>query len=274
VTDHPKPPAIDPSTPNPARVWNYWSGGKDNYQADRAMAEQIMAALPVMPMTTRLTRQFLLSSVRYLAVEHGIRQFLDIGSGLPADENSHQVAQRVDPASRVVYIDSDPVVISHLNALLASTPEGRCDFVQGDPRDVDAILAAAGRTLDFSRPVAVIMLMVLHFILDDEDPYGLVRRLMSALPSGSFLVLVHATSDLDPEFAEQVTKLSQTTATPLRLRNAAEVARFFDGLELLGPGVSAGLGWLKQWSATEGVDLIGAVPEDATIGHNGIARKP
>ena len=265
---------FDASTPSPARVWNYWSGGKDNYQADRAIAEQIMAVLPTMPVAARLTRQFLLGSVRYLATQHGIRQFLDIGSGLPAAQNTHQVAQRVDPASRVVYVDNDPVVISHLNALLASTREGRCDFVRGHLRDVDAILTAAGRTLDLTRPVGVIMVMTLHFIRDDEDPYGLVRRLMSALPGGSFLVLAHGTNDLAPQVAEQMTRLSQTTATPLRLRNAAEVARFFDGLELLGPGVTAGLGWLERWSAADGVDLIGIVPDVATFGHNGIARKP
>ena len=265
---------FDASTPSPVRVWNYWSGGKDNYQADRAIAEEIMAALPAMPVAARLTRQFLLGSVRYLATEHGIRQFMDIGSGLPAAENSHQAAQRIDPASRVVYIDSDPVAISHKNALLASTPEGRCDVVRCDLRDVDAVLAAAGQTLDLTRPVGVIMVMVLHFIRDDEDPYGLVRRLMSALPGGSFLVLVHATSDLAPAIAEQMTRLSRTTATPLRLRNAAEVGTFFDGLELLGPGVTSGLGWLERWSAADGVDLIGIVPDDATFGHNGIARKP
>lgn len=264
-------PGIDASVPSPARVWNYWVGGKDNFESDRAIAEQLLTSLPDLPLIARLTRQFLGQAVQLLATEHGIRQFLDIGSGLPAADNTHQIAQRVAPSSRVVYVDNDPIVVSHANALLSSAPEGSCDFLLADLRDMDSVLAGASRTLDLTRPVAILLMQVLHFIPDADDPFGLVARLMSAVPSGSFLVLAHGPSDLDRDAGELVTRLYQSAASPVRLRSAAEVARFFDGLELLGPGLTAGTEWLVPGPG----DGTAQIPPDGiSFGYNAIARKP
>jgi S-adenosyl methyltransferase len=267
-------PAFDVSVPSPARVWNYWVGGKDNYESDRAAAAQILAHVPTLPVGARLARKFLIGAVEYLITGYGVRQFLDIGSGLPTADNTHEVAQRAAPSSRIVYVDNDPVVISHANALLASTPEGRCDFIHGDLRDVDEILAAAARTLDFTLPVAVIMLQVLHFIPDSDDPAGIIARIMDRLPSGSFLVISQAPADMDPNGRRVTEQIARRSGVAMRPRSQEEVARFFDGLEILGPGVVSGLEWLELWSAADGVDRIGVIPDGVTFGLNGIARKP
>jgi len=264
-------PKIDKSVPSPARVWNYWVGGKDNFASDRAIAEQLLTVLPALPLIARLTRQFLGQAVDLLASEYRIRQFLDIGSGLPVADNTHEVAQRVAPSSRVVYVDNDPVVVSHANALLRSGPQGGCDYVLADLRHMDAVLAGAARTLDFTRPVAVLLLQVLHFVPDADDPYGLVARLMSAVPSGSFLVFAHGPSDVDQDAGEQVTRLYESTASPVRPRSADEVARFFEGLELLGPGLTAGTEWLAPGP---GGGTPPTLPDGFSFGYNAIARKP
>src|SRR5579871_3317489 len=160
---------FDTSVPNPARMWNYWVGGKDNFAADREAAEQAMAAVPQLPVIARMVRRFLINAVHELTAEHGIRQFLDIGTGLPTADNTHDVAQRAAPESRIVYIDYDPVVLTHAKALLTSSPEGVTDYIQADLRDTDKILNGAARILDFTRPVAILLIAVLHFIPDADD---------------------------------------------------------------------------------------------------------
>ena len=269
MTERPQAPGFDASTPSPARIWNYYIGGKDNFAIDRAVAERVIEALPTAPLVARMTRQFLIRVVHDLAAGHGIRQFLDIGSGLPTANNTHQVAQRAAPSSRIVYVDNDPVVIAHANALLASTPAGSCDYIQADVRDVDAILAGAARTLDFTRPVAVLMLQLLHFIPEQDDPYALVRRLMSAMPPGSFLVLVHGASDVDLQAAAELTKMSQSSPVPLRLRSREEISRFFDGLELTGPGLVSGTEWLEAGHGASAENPQASL----TYGYTGVARK-
>lgn len=259
---------FDPSVPSPARIWNYYIGGKDNFAADRAVAERVYEVLPTAPLVAQMTRRFLARVVDELAVRYGIRQFLDIGSGLPTADNTHQVAQRVAPSSRVVYVDNDPVVITHAHALLVSAQEGACDYLQADVRDVDAILAGAARTLDFTQPVAVLMLQLLHFVPEEDNPYGIVRRIMDAVPPGSFLVLVHGPLDVNAEVEARLMKMAAASATRLRLRDRAEVTRFFDGLELISPGLVSGPEWLQA-----GPDDGAADPADIGFGYSGVARK-
>jgi len=283
---------FDPSVPSPARVWNYWVGGKDNFAADRAVAERVLDVLPEVAVVARLTRGYLTRTVESLAGEHGIRQFLDIGSGLPTADNTHQVAQRVAPESRVVYADNDPAVIRHAEALLKSTPEGRCDYIEADLRDPEAILGAAARTLDFTKPVAVMLFQVLHFIADSDDPYGIVARLMAAAAPGSYLVIVHASSDVGTEVGSEIqSRYNQMMGPQIRMRTRDEVARFFDGLDLLPPGLTSGQGWTASNSGTRHAETsnisaqirLGAGAAAAarladadgmSFGHAGIARKP
>jgi O-methyltransferase involved in polyketide biosynthesis len=261
---------FDPSVPSPARVWDYLVGGKDNFAADRELAAKILETAPLLPVVARLTRQFIRRAVEDLVTVDGVTQFLDIGSGLPTVENTHEVAQRADPASRIVYVDSDPVVIRHAEALLRSTPEGACAFVEADLRRPDVIVAEAARTLDFSKPVALLLVQVLHFIPDADDPYGIVDRLMAALPPGSFLVVVHGASDLNSEAnAELIRRFASACFPQLSIRTFEEFSRFFTGLEPVGPGLVSGLEWLR----TGGAELP-HMPPGMTIGHSGIARKP
>jgi O-methyltransferase involved in polyketide biosynthesis len=259
---------FDVKVPNPARMWNYWVGGKDNFASDRETAAEVMAAMPAMPTIARSVRRFLVDTVSTLAAEYGVRQFLDIGTGLPTADSVHEVAQRVEPSCRVVYVDNDPVVISHARVLLTSAPEGRTDYLAADLRDPDAIIEAAKSTLDFTQPIAVLLLSVLHFIPDGDDPHAVVRRLTGALPPGSFLVIAHAPSDLMPErMAELTRRYVASGAAPMRPRSQAEVTAFFDGLELLGPGVVPSAEW--RWPGAE-------APADASsrAGHVGVGRKP
>ena len=181
-TDGSKLPPFDPSVPNPARMWNYWLGGKDNFAADREAAERVLEAMPSLPLIARAARLFLIDAVHQLAAEHGVRQFLDIGTGLPTADNTHDVAQRAAPESKIVYVDYDPVVLTHAQALLTSSPEGVTDYIQADLRDTDTIFKGAARTLDLTRPVAVLLIAVLHFIPDADDPYAVVARLMERRP--------------------------------------------------------------------------------------------
>lgn len=249
-------------------MWNYWVGGKDHFAADRAVGDHILEVLPSLPLIARSIRAFLAEAVRSLAVDYGIRQFLDIGTGLPTADNTHQVAQRAAPESRIVYVDNDPVVLAHARALLTSTPEGRTDYIEADLRDPGTILEGAARTLDLGEPVAVILLSVLHFISDDDDPYAIVKTLMAAVPPGSFLVIAHAPSDTIAEtMAETASRYNQAGA-PARMhpRTKAEVARFFDGLELIGPGVSS----VNEWLPPEAEAQFQTVPP----GHIAMGRKP
>ncbi len=249
-----EPPVFNTSVANPARIWNYWLGGKDHFEADRQAAEQVLEVLPSMPLLARLARRQLIDAVRLLAGLHGIRQFLDIGSGLPTAENTHEVAQRAAPEARVVYVDNDPVVICHAQALLTSSPEGTTDYLQADLRDTAAVLAGAGRTLDLRQPVAVLLIGVLHFIPDDEDPYRIVAGLMEAASPGSYLVIGHGASDIQADAApEMMRRYNERSSAPLTLRTREQVARFFGGLEMVRPGLVP----LSEWWPADQVEPRG-----------------
>jgi O-methyltransferase involved in polyketide biosynthesis len=255
---------FDTTVPSPARMWNYWVGGKDHFAADREAADKITAAMPSLPAIARSVRAFLVEIVHRLAVDHGIRQFLDIGTGLPTADSTHDVAQRAAPESRIVYAEYDPVVLTHARALLTSTLHGETDYIQADLRDTDTILAAAARTLDFSQPIAVLLVAILHFTPDADDPRGMVRRLMRAMPPGSFLVICHAPSDIDPrEMAEVTRRYDESGAAPVRPRSRAEIMRFFDGLEMIEPGLATLSEWLPEQAGASGRSAVA-----------GVARKP
>jgi S-adenosyl methyltransferase len=229
---------VDPSVAHIARIQDYWLGGKDHFEADRIAGDEAIAQLPDMVASVRNTRAFLGRTVRFLAQERGIRQFLDVGTGIPTAANTHEVAQRVAPESRVVYVDNDPMVLAHARALLTSTADGKCSYIDADIRDPDKILADAAKVIDFNRPVAVVLMAVLQFVPDADDPYGLVRRLMAAMPGGSYLVISHPASDIQAAaMAGMATRLNKLMAQQVKPRSKAEVAAFFDGLDLVEPGV-------------------------------------
>jgi O-methyltransferase involved in polyketide biosynthesis len=231
-------PGIDSTVPHSARIWNYWLGGKDNYAVDRMAGEQTIAVLPEIVDIARASRAFLMRVVRYLAGDAGIRQFLDIGTGLPTENNTHEVAQAVAPESRVVYVDNDPLVLVHARALLKSKPEGATAYIEADARDVDSILEGAAATLDLTRPVAITMLGILPFIGDDEEARSIVARLLAAVPAGSYLAVTHSTSEVSGErVVEAVRQWNEVAPTPYHLRSPEQIAAFFDGLELIDPGV-------------------------------------
>ncbi|MFH0172469.1 SAM-dependent methyltransferase [Streptomyces cacaoi] len=259
---------IDTTRPHTARIWNYWLGGRDNYEVDRATGDRIRELHPGIGAYARADRLFLGRAVKHLVTEAGIRQFLDIGTGLPTADNTHEVAQRLAPDSRTVYVDNDPLVLAHARALLTSTPEGRTDYLDEDLRNVDALLQHAAKTLDFDAPVALMLLGVVIFIGDDEDPYGLVRRLVDRLPAGSRLVLSHTiTSPAMPDVDEAVTFWNEHGTPKLTQRTPKDVARFFDGLELLEPGVVSCSRWRPEGIAG------GAEPDEVAM-FGGVARKP
>jgi S-adenosyl methyltransferase len=229
---------IDSTVPHSARIWNYWLGGKDNYAVDRLAGEQTIAVLPEIVDIARASRGFLTRVVRYLAAEAGIRQFLDVGTGLPTADNTHEVAQRVAPAARVVYVDNDPLVLTHARALLTGSAEGATDYIEADAREVEVILRGAAATLDFTRPVAVTMLGILPFIGADDEARGIVRRLLAAVPAGSYLAITHSTSEASGErVIEAVRQWNAVAPTPYTLRSPAQIAAFFEGLELIEPGL-------------------------------------
>jgi len=256
-------PGFDTSVAHQARMYDYWLGGKDNFAADRKAAQESLAAFPGMAHLARANRAFLGRVIRYLAGEAGIRQFLDVGTGIPTASNTHQVAQEVAPECRVVYVDYDPVVLSHARALLTSTPEGATDYIDADLREPGHILAKAARTLDFTEPVAVTMLAILHAIGDDEDPYGLVAQIMAALPSGSYLAISHLPSDLEPKLAESRDRVNRLSHQQYTHRSHAEVLRFFDGLDMIEPGRVE----LRKWRPTIESSRM-------TPGWCGLGRKP
>ncbi len=230
--------AFDTSVAHSARVHDYWLGGKDNYVADRAAGDAVIAAYPGIVKSVRANRAFLARVVRFLAGEAGIRQFLDIGTGIPAANNTHEVAQSVAPNCRVVYVDYDPVVLAHARALLTSTAQGTTDYIDADLRDPEKFLQRAAQTLDFSRPVAIMLIAIMHLIVDQDDPYGTVARLLAAVPPGSYLALSQVASDIEAEqMAEAAKRYNRLARETQRHRTHAEVARFFDGLELLEPGL-------------------------------------
>ena len=236
-------PGFDTTVAHPARVYDYWLGGKDNFTADRKAAEAVIAVRPSIIRDIRENREFLGRAVRYLATEIGIRQFLDIGTGIPTADNTHEVAQRVAPESRIVYVDNDPIVLTHARALLTSEPEGMCAYVDADLRDPDAILAAAADTLDFSQPVAVMLLAILQFASDDKVN-AIMRRLIEGCAPGSFVTLSHPASDIDAEpHGEMVRRMNQSLTEHATLRDRAAVTRLFAGLELVEPGVVRAPEW-------------------------------
>ncbi|TMR41410.1 SAM-dependent methyltransferase [Actinomadura geliboluensis] len=223
-----------------ARVYDYLLGGKDNYAADRAAAEEVVRIAPYMRTSVRANREFMVRVARYLAAEAGIRQFLDIGTGLPTSPNLHEVVQGVDPSARVVYADNDPIVLVHARALLTGTPEGRSRYIHADLAEPDAILASpeVRDTLDLSRPVALCLIAVLHFVHDEELARGVVRRLMDALPSGSHLALSTITIDSAPEEVGDAVRRYNARGINSKARTKAQVRSFFDGFELIEPGLT------------------------------------
>ena len=240
---------FDARVAHPARIYDYWLGGKDNFEADRVAGEATIAAYPGIRASARANRAFLARSVRYLAAENGIRQFLDIGTGLPTANNTHEVAQSVAPESRIVYVDNDPLVLSHARALLNSSPEGVTAYLDADLRDTDRILDLAAETLDFSRPVATMLLAILHYIPDTDEAQRIVARLLDAVPSGSYLVISHAASDIDPEeMAEMFRRMNEHLPEDSRHvgRSRPVVAQFFQGLDLVEPGVVKVTEWRPQ----------------------------
>ncbi len=259
---------LDTTVSHSARIWNYWLGGKDNYAVDREAGDKVAAMLPIIVAQARADRAFLGRAIRYLAGEEGIRQFLDIGTGLPTADNTHEVAQRVAPQCRIVYADNDPLVLSHARALLVSAPEGACDYVDGDLREPDTILAKAAHTLDFTKPVALMLLGVLHHIPDTDQAYSIVRQLMAALAPGSFLTINHSTSAVSGAAMEEAVAHWNRVGTPsMTLRTPQQITRFFDGLDLLPPGVVS----CSRWRP----DLTPVGGEPAEVDEFcGVARKP
>ncbi|MEU7424887.1 SAM-dependent methyltransferase [Streptomyces sp. NPDC040750] len=250
---------IDTSTAHPARVYDWLLGGKDNYPVDEAVGERLPAEARD---AARQNRAFMHRAVAWLAAQ-GIDQFLDIGTGIPTEPNLHQIVQGIVPTARVVYTDNDPIVLRHAEALLVGRPEGVTDYVEGDVRDPAVIIAHARQTLDFSRPVALSLIALMHFIGDDQNPHELVRNMLAELPSGSYLVLSHAASDLYPELAELVTAEYAKGGIRLGFRTRAGVLRFFDGLDLVEPGLVTATEWFKGTPAP--------APEGSGI-YAGVAR--
>ncbi len=243
---------FDISVAHIARVYDYWLGGKDNFEADRTAGEEALAAYPDLVSSVRANRAFLARGVRFLAAEAGIRQFLDIGTGIPSANNTHEVAQSVAPDSRVVYVDNDPIVLAHARALLVGHPDGTTDYLDADLRETEKILDHARGLLDFSQPVAVMLVAVLHLIGPDDHPHSIVSQLMDAVPPGSYLLLSHVASDIEPEkMAEMGKRLNRLLAQKGYYRSQAEVTQFFTGLELLEPGVVPVQHW-RQDSEIEG----------------------
>jgi O-methyltransferase involved in polyketide biosynthesis len=266
MNEEPPHPVIDTSKAHPARVYDYWLGGKDNFAADREAAELALQAYPQLAQAVQANRKFLARAVRYLTREAGLRQFLDLGTGIPAADNTHQVAQREAPESRIVYVDNDPVVLLHAAALLRTTSPGVCDYIEADLRDPGGILAGAARTLDFTQPVALMLLAIMQFIPDEEDPQGLLSTLLDALPPGSYLVLSHPTDDFNPNRqGESIKRYNERVTDPATLRDRDGTTKFFAGLDLLEPGVVG----VSQWRPDS--DLIAAQPSSMWCG---VARKP
>jgi hypothetical protein len=258
-------PKIDTSVPHSARVWNYWLGGKDHYPVDRIVGDQVMAMFPDITRLARADRAFLGRAVRYLAGEAGIRQFLDVGTGLPTANNTHQVAQAIAPESRIVYVDNDPLVLVHARALLTSTPEGACDYIDADLRDTDMILSEAAKTLDFTQPVALMLLGIMGQVANSDQPESIIKRLLDALPSGSYMALSDGVNTSET-FTEAVRHYNENSANTYHPRSPEQLTGFFEGLELVEPGVVPLIRWRPE--ATPFPDQ-GEVP-----GMAGVGRKP
>jgi len=257
---------LDTSVPHSARLWNYWLGGKDNFAVDREVADQILAMVPEMVTSARADREFLGRAVRNLTGVEGIRQFLDVGTGLPSAENTHQVAQRIAPNSRIVYVDNDPLVLVHARALLTSHPDGATDYIDADLREPDRVLEAAARTLDFSQPIATMLLGILNFIPDNDEAVALVDRLLAAVPAGSFVAISHPTTEINGDVMTEALRLwNEGPAAKMVLRSRDELLPFFHGVQLLDPGVVT----CSHWRPDPDTDHV----TEAVPHYGGVGRK-
>jgi hypothetical protein len=263
-----EPPQIDTTTAHSARLYDYLLGGKDNYPPDREAAERLLKVMPSALVTAQQNRQFMRRLTRYLAAEEGIDQFLDIGTGIPTSPNLHEVAQEIQPTARVVYVDNDPIVLAHAHARLTSAPRGLVAYIHADLRDTDAVMTAPDltATLDLSRPVALTILSTLHFITDDDQAYGLVGSYLRQLPPGSFLALSMATDGIIPEGDAPAVSALGAHGIAARSRSRTEVSAFFDGLELIEPGVAQVHHWRPD------ADAAGVSDTEVTLS-GGLARK-
>ncbi|MEU6387866.1 SAM-dependent methyltransferase [Streptomyces sp. NPDC046939] len=252
---------IDTSRPHPARVYDWLLGGKDNYPVDQAVAEKLPAEARLNAMRNRA---FMHRAAAWLA-HNGIDQYLDIGTGIPTKPNLHQIVQEIVPTARIAYADNDPIVLRHAEALLVSHPAGATDYVEADVREPAVILEHARRFLDFDRPIALSMIALMHFITDDQDPYGLTRKLVQALPSGSYLMFSHGTTDEHPHLVSSVTRTYREGEIPLRMRTREEIEPFFEGLELVEPGLVTATKWYKDTPAPR---------EELSGFYVGVARVP
>lgn len=266
---------IDTTVAHAARIYDYYLGGSTNFEVDRIAAEHAASVHPggidTVRASVRSNRAFLVRAVDWLASEGAIRQFLDVGSGIPNGDNVHAAAQRTASKSRIVYVDNDPIVLAHAHELVRSTPEGAVDYLRGDLREPDDILRRAAATLDFTQPVAVLLVGILHFFPNSDDPYGIVARLLEAVPPGSYLVVCHLASDIHAEaMAEAADRFNQATNETWVLRSHDEVARFFDGLELVEPGVVQ----VDEWRPGDGPPPVLAPDGRTNPLHVGVGRKP
>ncbi|MEV0811045.1 SAM-dependent methyltransferase [Micromonospora sp. NPDC050200] len=275
VTPGPAHPSdrIDTSVAHPARRYNYWLGGKDNFQADRESGDAVAALFPTIRISVLENRRFLQRTVRYLAREAGIRQFLDIGTGIPTADNTHEVAQAVAPESRVVYVDNDPIVLAHARALLTSSPEGATTYIDADLRDPEKILHHPDllRTIDLSQPVGLMLVAILHFVPDADDPYATVRRLLDALPPGSYLAASHSTLEYLPPAAAEVARVAARGGGShgmINMRDRDEFTGFFEGLELVEPGICSVAEWRAEAEPQPRPSLV-----EVSM-YCGVARKP
>jgi hypothetical protein len=258
---HSSPKAqVDTSRPHAARVYDYLLGGKDNYLVDRELAATLPEAVRS---SARQNRAFMRRAVAWVAA-NGVDQYLDIGTGIPTEPNLHRIAQEVTPAARVVYADNDPIVLRHAEALLVSSPEGTTDYIEADVREPSVILERARGSLDFGRPVALSLVALMHFVLDEDDPYGIVRTLVGSLVSGSYLIMVHGSVDGQEESDARIQR-TYRDRIPSTARTRAEILRFFDGLELVDPGLVPAPRWYK----------VPPAPQDRPfLGYVGVARVP
>ncbi|MFI9508150.1 SAM-dependent methyltransferase [Nocardia sp. NPDC052566] len=269
------PTKIDTTVAHEARVYDYWLGGKDNYPADRALGDAIATHIPAIKSMARANRAFLGRAVRYLVAEAGITQFLDIGTGIPTAGNTHEVAQRLEPTARVVYVDNDPIVLAHARALMSSTREGRTAFIHADLHDPEAILHDPNltATLDFERPVAIMLVAIMMYFRDADDPHAIVRGLIDAVPSGSYVVITHPTADFDERAMARVVLSAQQAGITFQPRSQAETRTLFAGTDILEPGVVPVVTWRPELADRPVTDGAAADPESAWY-WAGIGRKP
>jgi SAM-dependent methyltransferase len=259
---------IDTNVPQSARVYDFLLGGKNNYAADRAVGAALIDQVPSLPVMIKANRAFLARAVRYLVSESGIRQFLDIGTGIPTANNVHEVAQQIVPETRVLYVDNDPIVLAHARALMSGSPDGKTSFILADLREPEAILAspALAKTLDLEEPVALMLVGILHHMHDDDEPHKIVETLLNALPSGSYLSISHPSADFDPSGMAAVAATAEQSGIPYVPRSRAELERFFAGLELVDPGVAPILGWRPDAETSRDVNSV--------FGYAAVGRKP